>query len=116
MVSRRSRGATAGIGDTVFQQDVELEAIVFEPESVEGIVDLLVSNVDTSNEPPTLVEFKLETVDTGTLLRVTESGFDAISPGRREEAYQRNDGGWTGQVKNIEAYVDGFTCLGFWLA
>ena len=62
-------------------------------------------NVDYSKEPSTLVEFKLERVGSGTLLLVTESGFDAIPAGRRDEAFRMNDDGWTEQVKNIEAYV-----------
>jgi hypothetical protein len=36
---------------------------------------------------------------------LTESGFDALPGDRRLEAFRRNDGGWTEQVKNIENYV-----------
>jgi uncharacterized protein YndB with AHSA1/START domain len=61
--------------------------------------------VDYSKEPPTLVEFRLETTAQGTLLMVTESGFDRIPAERRPEAFLRNDGGWTEQMKNIERYV-----------
>jgi uncharacterized protein YndB with AHSA1/START domain len=61
--------------------------------------------VDYSKEPPTLVEFKLEKSSTGTLLVVTESGFDRIPAGRRDEAFRMNSGGWTAQMENIEAYV-----------
>jgi uncharacterized protein YndB with AHSA1/START domain len=61
--------------------------------------------VDYSKEPSTLVEFRLEKTATGTLLRLTESGFDKIPEGRRFEAFRRNDGGWTEQMKNIELYV-----------
>ena len=61
--------------------------------------------VDYSQEPATLVEFKLEKTARGTLLVVTESGFDALPPGRRDEAFRMNSGGWTEQLKNIEAYV-----------
>src|SRR5688572_15557313 len=35
---------------------------------------------DVSDEPTTLVVFELEEVAEGTLLTVTESGFDALSP------------------------------------
>jgi uncharacterized protein YndB with AHSA1/START domain len=35
-------------------------------------------NQDYSGEPPTLVEFTLQTIATGTLLRVVESGFDKL--------------------------------------
>jgi uncharacterized protein YndB with AHSA1/START domain len=63
------------------------------------------SNVDYSKEPPTLVEFRLQETAGGTLLVVTESGFDAIPAHRRGEALRMNDGGWTQQIKNIERHV-----------
>src|SRR5204863_531505 len=59
------------------------------------------SNVDYSKETPTLVEFKLEKTAEGTLLSLTESGFDKIPADRRLEAFRMNDGGWTAQMKNI---------------
>src|SRR5438445_5908565 len=61
--------------------------------------------VDYSKEPPTLVEFKLEKTPAGTLLVVTESGFDSLPAARRDEAFRMNSGGWTAQLKNIEKYV-----------
>ena len=61
--------------------------------------------VDYSNETPTLVEFRLEKAPGGTLLLLTESGFDHVPSGRRAEAFRMNDGGWTQQMKNIETYV-----------
>lgn len=61
--------------------------------------------VDYSRETPTLVEFRLEKTANGARLTVTESGFSDLPDDRREEAFQRNDGGWTQQVKNIEEYV-----------
>lgn len=61
--------------------------------------------VDYSKEPPTLVEFRLEKTAAGTLLTVTESGFDKIPAGRRPEAFRMNEGGWTAQIKNIESHV-----------
>lgn len=61
--------------------------------------------VDYSNEPPTLVEFRLEETPGGTLLTVTESGFDKIPAGRRPQAFRMNDGGWTEQMKNIASHV-----------
>ena len=60
---------------------------------------------DYSKETPTLVEFRLEKTATGTLLLLTESGFDKIPSDRRLEAFRMNDGGWTAQMKNIEAHV-----------
>ena len=62
-------------------------------------------DADYSHEPTTLVVFTLEEVAGDTLLRVVESGFDAIPPARREEAFRMNSGGWDAQMKNIEAYV-----------
>jgi hypothetical protein len=67
--------------------------------------DILTRRSHYSEEPPTLVEFKLEEPANGTLLLLTESGFDKIPAGRRLEAFPRNDGGWTEQMKNIETYV-----------
>jgi uncharacterized protein YndB with AHSA1/START domain len=61
--------------------------------------------MDYSKETPTLVEFRLEKTATGTLLVLTESGFDKIPAERRLEAFRRNDGGWTEQLKNIEKHV-----------
>ena len=58
-----------------------------------------------AEKPRTLVEFRLEETGTGTLLRVIESGFDRLPDARREQAYRMNDGGWTEQMKNIEAHV-----------
>lgn len=61
--------------------------------------------VDYSKEVPTLVEFKLEKTANGTLLILTESGFDKIPSDRRLEAFRMNEGGWAEQMKNIEKYV-----------
>lgn len=63
-------------------------------------------NVDYSKETPTLVEFRLEPIPSGTHLTIVESGFDAVPAHRRDEALRMNDGGWTEQVKNIQAYVE----------
>jgi uncharacterized protein YndB with AHSA1/START domain len=63
------------------------------------------SNIDYSQETPTLVEFELEPSPAGTLLRLTESGFENIPPHRRFEAFQKNGNGWAEQMKNIERHV-----------
>jgi len=60
---------------------------------------------DYRHETPTLVEFRLEETPTGTLLHLTESGFERIPADRRAEAFRMNDGGWTAQMKNIEKHV-----------
>lgn len=61
--------------------------------------------VDYSNEKRTLVEFDLQEVADGTMLKVTESGFDQVPAARRAEAFRMNSGGWEAQVKNIEKHV-----------
>lgn len=62
--------------------------------------------VDYRDEPPTLVEFRLEPRGEGTLLTVTESGFDRLPADRRDEAFRMNDGGWTAQMRNIQRHVE----------
>lgn len=61
---------------------------------------------DYSAEPMTLVSFDLEDAEGGTMLTIVESGFDAIPAERRETAFRGNEGGWTGQLKNITAHVE----------
>lgn len=63
--------------------------------------------LDYSAEATTLVEFRLDDEDGGTRLTIVESGFDALPPGRRDEAFRMNDGGWAIQLQNIQAHVDG---------
>jgi len=62
--------------------------------------------VDYSKEPPTLVEFRLEKTENGTLLTVTESGFSKIPTERRGEAFRMNDRGWAQQIKDIQSHVE----------
>jgi len=64
------------------------------------------ANVDYSSETPTLVEFTLQAIAGGTLLRVVETGFDKIPKERRLEAFRKNDGGWAEQVQNIARYAE----------
>ena len=63
------------------------------------------TGVDYSKEPTTLVAFELEEASGGTLLTVTESGFDRIPLERRAKAFAANEGGWTAQMKLIEKYL-----------
>ena len=60
---------------------------------------------DYSQETPTLVEFRFESIPGGTLLIVTESGFDKVPADRRAEAFRMNDEGWGIQLENIAKYV-----------
>jgi uncharacterized protein YndB with AHSA1/START domain len=62
---------------------------------------------DYSTEPTTLVEFRLEDAPGGTLLTVTESGFDRLPPGRRDEAFRMNSEGWATELENIQRHVAG---------
>ena len=64
-------------------------------------------DVDYSGEATTLVEFRLETKNGGTLLTVTESGFDSIPEEYRSESFLRNESGWSAQMENIQKHVDG---------
>jgi uncharacterized protein YndB with AHSA1/START domain len=61
--------------------------------------------VDYSKEPMTLVAFELKEAPGGTLLTVTESGFDRIPLARRAQAFQANEGGWEHQTRLIEKYL-----------
>jgi len=62
-------------------------------------------NMDYSKEPTTLVEFTLDEVEGGTLLKLVESGFDGIPIARRAEALKGNEGGWAAQMTAIEGYL-----------
>ncbi len=59
----------------------------------------------TPSEQPTLVEFRLTPDTGGTLLVITESGFDHIPAHRRMEALRMNTMGWEGQAENIAKHV-----------
>lgn len=61
--------------------------------------------VDYSTEQPTLVEFRLTPTPGGTLLVITESGFDRIPAHRRMEALRMNTMGWEAQTGNIAQHV-----------
>lgn len=61
---------------------------------------------DYSKETPTLVEFRLEEVETGTRLHVTEIGFDNLPEDRRMDAFRMNNEGWDEQMNNIKNYIE----------
>ena len=63
--------------------------------------------VDYSGEPQTRVEFRLEPTASGTRVTVSESGFDALPEPRRADALRSNEGGWTEQMQNLRAHVEG---------
>src|SRR5262249_15289851 len=58
-------------------------------------------NTDYSNEPTTLIVFELEEVPDGTLLTISESGFDQIPLERRAKAFTGNERGWEMQTQLI---------------
>ena len=60
---------------------------------------------DYSKEPMTLVTFELQDAEGGTLLIVTESGFEHLPPARRAQALASNDIGWGHQTRLIEKYL-----------
>lgn len=60
---------------------------------------------DYPDEQTTLVEFVLEAAEGGTLLRITESGFDRVPAERRAEAFESNEHGWELQTQLITKYL-----------
>ncbi|WP_413791886.1 MULTISPECIES: SRPBCC family protein [unclassified Pseudomonas] len=61
--------------------------------------------VDYSQESETRVQFELEDMDGGTLLKVVESGFNNIPEARRLKAFRMDSRGWDEQMTNIEAFL-----------
>ncbi|MGE2718895.1 SRPBCC family protein [Mycolicibacterium celeriflavum] len=91
----------AGIADAWHIEAVEPQrrlAFRWHPYGVE-------EGVDVANEPTTLVEFTLEEVAGGVLLRIVESGFDALPEHRRVSAFEGNSEGWAAQTRLIRKYL-----------
>ncbi|HYD07373.1 MAG TPA: SRPBCC family protein [Reyranella sp.] len=63
------------------------------------------SGRDYTKEPTTLVTFTLGDVEGGTLLTITETGFDRLPPDRRDEAFKGNAEGWEHQTRLVEKYL-----------
>jgi uncharacterized protein YndB with AHSA1/START domain len=61
--------------------------------------------VDYSQETETRVQFELEDMDGGTLLKVVESGFNNIPEARRLKAFRMDSRGWDDQMSNIEEFL-----------
>lgn len=53
----------------------------------------------------TRVEFHLEEAPEGTLVTVTETGFENISLGRRAKAFEENTRGWEIQLESLARYA-----------
>lgn len=87
---------------------VELQIVRVEPERYlayrwhPGAVDM---GVDYSTEPTTLVEFTLAAAEGGTAVTIVESGFDALPPARRADAFRMNERGWAGQAQNLARHL-----------
>jgi uncharacterized protein YndB with AHSA1/START domain len=62
-------------------------------------------DADYTREPTTLIVFELSDAPGGTLLTLTESGFDSIPLERRAKAFASNEGGWALQMRLIERYL-----------
>jgi uncharacterized protein YndB with AHSA1/START domain len=60
---------------------------------------------DHAGEPTTLVEFTLDETPDGVMLRITESGFDAIPAPRSTTAFEANSEGWSAQVRLVQKYL-----------
>jgi uncharacterized protein YndB with AHSA1/START domain len=55
----------------------------------------------------TYVEFTLEPEGDGTLLRVVETGFAQLPADTRRESYDSHSEGWSRELAELAAYVDG---------
>ena len=102
----RSRGHVTEKGWEHVQMDIQIERM--EPEhtlTYRWLPFAIDPKRDYSKETRTLVEFTLEEVQGGTRVTVVESGFDLVPADRRAEAFKMHEGGWEGQLRNIEKYV-----------
>jgi uncharacterized protein YndB with AHSA1/START domain len=61
---------------------------------------------DSSEDPPTAVEFTLEPIAAGTRLRLVESGYDKFPSHRRQVVFRDNEDGWNIQMENITRHVE----------
>jgi len=61
--------------------------------------------MDYSKEERTLITFKLDERSDGTLVTISEEGFEKIPEARRAEAFKANDGGWAHQLILLDKYL-----------
>jgi uncharacterized protein YndB with AHSA1/START domain len=64
----------------------------------------VITDEDLASEPMTLVVFRLEDAAGGTLVTVTESGFDQLFPSRVTRVFGTNEAGWKYQMAALEKY------------
>ena len=103
----RSRGHVTEKGWEHVQMDIQIERM--EPEhtfTYRWLPFAIDAKRDYSKETRTLVEFTLDEVNGGTKVTVVESGFDLVPADRRAEAFKMHEGGWEGQLKNIQKYAE----------
>jgi uncharacterized protein YndB with AHSA1/START domain len=103
---------TFTVGETVSGQitypgyeHLTMEVDVVEVTPEEQLSFRWVPGIDPSIGTQTLVTFRLEDVADGTMLTVTETGFEQFPPDLREKVYRENEGGWTEQMQMIERHV-----------
>lgn len=113
----RVQGTIVGtkVDDAVAQAQKQYEGIPFditidrlEPErllSFRWHPNAVERGADYSHEPTTLVVFTLEEAPDGTMLTVTESGFDHIPLARRAKAFTANERGWGMVLQLIEKHL-----------
>lgn len=91
-----------------FEMDVEFHIKKIKPQSYFSYAWTpypMDQTIDYSKEEPTLVEFFLEPIKGGTLLKVKESGFNNVTASRRAEAFKMHTGGWEAQLINIKGFL-----------
>lgn len=97
----RSQEAYAGIEFDIFVDRIEpmrLFSFRWHPYELEP-------GSDPEQAPTTLVTFELAEVSGGTMLTISESGFDAVPLEKRAQAFASNEQGWEIQGKLIEQYL-----------
>ena len=60
---------------------------------------------DCSAEPTRRVAFTLDAVEGGTLLTIDASGFAALPPARRAQAFEAHERGWSLQARLLGKYL-----------
>lgn len=63
----------------------------------------------TGTHPPeemTTVRFELAPQAEGTLIKMTESGFDLVNTNRRGGAFADNEGGWTEELEELNVWLN----------
>lgn len=97
----KSQEAYAGVEFDIFVDRIEpmrLFAFRWHPYELEP-------GSDPEQEPTTLVTFELEEASGGTMLTISESGFDAVPLEKRAQAFASNEQGWEIQGRLIEQYL-----------